>query len=242
MNGLSASKLAGMLLIAGPLLMISAVVLTPGGIFIASARAGQVIAIIRAMGEYPTLGHLSANLGMIGAVLAIWGFWHLMRAQNNRTVTGILVQSGVLTLVLALAGLAIGRGMTNLVVHILSAPAVTEIPQQQLYASVGTIEAVRGGFRITAALILFIGSLALALGLGLASRFAGGIQKGLSIAAVVLSAAAILSFFLAQYGDNTALFYRLVGLAGIVIMLWYLVLGITLYRGSEELTGPEEGG
>ncbi len=240
MNGLSASKLAGLLLIAGPILMLSAIVLTPGGIFVASARAGQVIAIIRAMGEYPTLAHLSANLGMIGAVLAIWGFWHLMRAQNNRTVTGILVQSGVLTLVLALAGLAIGRGMTNLVVHILTAPAVTEIPQQQLYASVGTIEAVRGGFRITAALILFIGSLA--LGVGLASRFAGGIQKGLSIAAVVLSAAAILSFFLAQYGDNPALFYRLVGIAGIVIMLWYLVLGIALYRGSPALTGPEDDG
>ena len=239
MNGLSASKLAGMLLIAGPILMLSAIVLTPGGIFVASARAGQVIAIIRAMGEYPTLGHLSANLGMIGAVLAIWGFWHLMRAQNNRTVTGILVQSGVLTLVLALAGLAIGRGMTNLVVHILTAPAVTEIPQQQLYASVGTIEAVRGGFRVTAALILFIGSLA--LGVGLASRFAG-IQKGLSIAAVVLSVGAILSFFLAQYGDNPALFYRLVGLAGIVITLWYLVLGIALYRGSAALTGPEDDG
>ncbi len=239
MNGLSASKLAGMLLIAGPILMLSAIVLTPGGIFVASARAGQVIAIIRAMGEYPTLGHLSANLGMIGAVLAIWGFWHLMRAQNNRTVTGILVQPGVLTLVLALAGLAIGRGMTNLVVHILTAPAVTEIPQQQLYASVGTIEAVRGGFRVTAALILFIGSLA--LGVGLASRFAG-IQKVLSIAAVVLSVAAILSFFLAQYGDNPALFYRLVGIAGIVIMLWYLVLGIALYRGSPALTGPEDDG
>ncbi len=197
MNGFSANKLAGLSLILGPCLMIGAIILTPGGIVVASARAGEVIAVVRAMEQYPTLAHLSANLGVVGVVLGVWGFWYILRSQDNRTIAGVLIQWGSLILILALAGLAIGRGMTNLVVHILTAPAVTEIPQQQLYAAVGTIEAVRGGFRITAALVLFVGSMALAL--GLVSRF-GALQKVLAIGAIILSVVAIVSFFAAQHG------------------------------------------
>ena len=237
MNGFSANKLAGLSLILGPCLMIGAIILTPGGIFVASARAGEVIAVVRAMEQYPTLAHLSANLGVVGVVLGVWGFWYILRSQDNRTIAGVLIQWGSLILILALAGLAIGRGMTNLVVHILTAPAVTEIPQQQLYAAVGTIEAVRGGFRVTAALVLYVGSLALAL--GLVSRF-GALQKVLAIGAIVLSVVAIVSFFAAQHGGSPAVFYRIVGIAGIPIMLWYLILGIAVYRDAPELRSPAD--
>ena len=237
MNGFSANKLAGLSLILGPCLMIGAIILTPGGIFVASARAGEVIAVVRAMEQYPTLAHLSANLGVVGVVLGVWGFWYILRSQDNRTIAGVLIQWGSLILILALAGLAIGRGMTNLVVHILTAPAVTEIPQQQLYAAVGTIEAVRGGFRVTAALVLYVGSLALAL--GLVSRF-GAFQKVLAIVAIVLSVVAVVSFFAAQHGGSPAVFYRIVGIAGIPIMLWYLILGIAVYRDAPELRSPAD--
>ena len=238
MNGFSANKLAGLSLILAPCLMIAAIILTPGGLVVGAARAGQVIAIVRAMEQYPTLGHLSANLGMIGVILAIGGFWYLLSCHSNRTKTGVLIQAGALLLILALAGLAVGRGITNLVVYILTAPAVTEIPQQQLYTAVGTIEAVRGGFRVTAALVLFVGSLALAV--GLASRFAGGIQKALAIAAIALSIVAIFSFFAAQHGGSPAVFYRIVGIAGIPIMLWYLALGIAIYRDSPAVTASDD--
>lgn len=238
MKDFSANKLAGLALILGPCLMLAAIVLTPGGMVVASARAGNVVAIVRAMDQYPTLGHLSANLGIVGVVLAVWGFWYLLRSQDNRSIGGVLVQWGALVLILALAGLAIGRGMTNLVVHILTAPAATEIPQQQLNVALGTIEAVRGGFRVTSALVLFVGSLA--LGLGLVSRFAGGIHKILAIGAIVLSVVAIVSFFAAQHGGSPAVFYRIVGVLGIPIMLWYLALGITLYRDTPALTGSGE--
>ena len=238
MNGLTANKLAGLALILGPCLMLAAIVVTPGGMVIASARAGQVVAIVQAMGQYPTLGHLSANLGIVGVVLAVWGFWYLLRSQDNRSIGGVLIQWGALVLILALAGLAIGRGMTNLVVHILTTPAVTEIPQPQLYTAVGTIEAVRGGFRVTAALVLFVGSLA--LGLGLVSRFAGGIQKVLAIMAIILSVVAIVSFFAAQHGGSPAVFYRIVGVAGIPITLWYLALGIAIYRDSPSVAASED--
>jgi len=240
LNGFTASKLAGLSLILGPCLMIGAIIVTPGGMVVASARAGQVIAIVRAMEQYPALGHLSANLGMAGVMLAIMGFWFILRAQGNRSTSGLLVQWGALIVILSLAGLAVGRGMTNLVVHILSAPAVTEIPQQQLYTSVGTIEAVRGGFRITSALVQFVGSLALAL--GVVWMFAAGVQKVLAIAAIVLAIVAIGCFFIAQYGGDPAIFYRIVGIIGIPIMLWYLSLGISLYRGSPALTDSEREG
>ena len=238
MNGLAANKLAGISLIAAPCLMIAAIILTPGGMVVAAARAGQIVAIIRAMEQYPTLAHLSANLGMIGVILAICGFCYIFRRHNNRTSAGVLIQVGSLLIILALAGLAVGRGMTNLVVHILTAPAVTEIPQQQLYTSVGTIEAVRGGFRVTAALILFAGSLALAV--GLLPRFAGGTQKILAMAATVVSVVAIVCFFVAQHGGSPSVFYRIVGVAGIPIMLWYLVLGIALYQNSPAVTASED--
>ena len=240
MNGFSANKLAGLSLILGPCLMIAAIILTPGGIVVASARAGEVLAVVRAMEQYPTLAHLSANLGIVGVVLAVWGFWYILRSQHNRSICGVLIQWGALILILALAGLAIGRGMTNLVVHILTAPAVTEIPQQQLYAAVGTIEAVRGGFRVTAALVLFVGSLAVAL--GLVSRFAGGIQKILAIVAIAVSVVAIVCFFAAQHGGSPAVFYRIVGVLGIPIMLWYLILGIALYRDAPELKSSGDEG
>ena len=240
MTSFSANRLAGLSLILGPCLMIMAIILTPGGMVVAAARAGQVVAIVRAMEQYPTLAHLSANLGIVGVVLAIWGFWFVLRSQNNRSVSDVLIQGGALVLILSLAGLALGRGMTNLVVHILTAPAVTEIPQQQLYTAVGTIEAVRGGFRITSALVLFVGSLTLAL--ALTARFAGGIQKVLAIVAVILSLVAIVSFFAAQHGGSPAVFYRIVGVAGIPMMLWYLILGIAVYRNAPELTASEEKG
>ena len=73
MNGFSANKLAGLSLILGPCLMIAAIILTPGGIVVASARAGEVVAVVRAMEQYPTLAHLSANLGIVGVVLARLG-------------------------------------------------------------------------------------------------------------------------------------------------------------------------
>ena len=220
--------------------MIAAIILTPGGIVVASARAGQIVAIVRAMEQYPTLGHLSANLGVVGVILAIGGFWYILRCHNNRTTAEVLVQVGALLLILALAGLAVGRGMTNLVVHILTSPATTEIPQQQLYAAVGTIEAVRGGFRVTSALVLFVGSLALAA--GMIPRFDGGVQKVLAFVAIGLSILAVVCFFLAQHVGYPAVFYRIVGLAGIPIMLWYLVLGIAIYRGSPALTASGEEG
>ena len=238
MNGFPANKLAGLALILGPCLMLAAIVVTPGGMIVASARAGEVIAIVQAMDQYPTLGHLSANLGIVGVVLAVWGFWYILRSQGNRSTSGVLIQWGALVLILALSGLAIGRGMTNLVVHILTAPAVTEFPQQQLYTAVGTIEAVRGGFRVTAALVLFVGSLA--MGLGLIARFSGGIQKVLAIIAVILSMVAIVSFFTAQHGGSPAVFYRIVGVLGIPIMLWYLALGISVYRDTPAITSSEE--
>ncbi len=238
MNGFPANKLAGLALILGPCLMLAAIVATPGGMIVASARAGEIIAIVQAMNDYPTLGHLSANLGIVGVVLAVWGFWYILRCQDNRSTSGVLIQWGALILILALAGLAIGRGMTNLVVHILTAPAVTQIPQEQLFTSVGTIEAVRGGFRVTSALVLFAGSLALAV--GLASRFAGGIQKPLAIAAIILSAVAIVSFFAAQHGGSPAVFYRIVGVIGIPMMLWYLALGFGIYRDNPAFTNSDE--
>ena len=238
MNVFSANKLAGLSLILGPCLMITAIILTPGGMVVASARAGQVVAVVRAMEQYPTLAHLSANLGMVGVILAIFGFWFVLRSQNNRSVSDVLIQAGALVLILSLAGLAVGRGMTNLVVHILTSPAVTEFPQQQLYTGVGTIEAVRGGFRVTSALVLFAGSLALAV--GLAARFAGGIHKTLAIAAIVLAIIAIVCFFLAQHWGNPGLYYRIVGIAGIPMMLWYLILGIAVYRDMPELTASEQ--
>ena len=238
MNGISANKLVGLSLILAPCLMIAAIILTPGGMVVAAARAGQIVAIVRAMEQYPTLGHLSANLGMVGVILAICGFWYILRCHNIRTSPGVLIQVGALLIILALAGLAVGRGMTNLVVHVLTAPAVTEIPQQQLYTAVGTIEAVRGGFRVTAAVVLFAGSLALAV--GLVPRFAGGIQKVLAISAIVISVIAIFCFFAAQHGGSPAVFYRIVGVAGIPIMLWYLTLGIAIYRDCSAVTASEE--
>lgn len=237
MNGSSANKVAGLSLIIAPCLLIAAIILTPGGMVVAAARAGEVVAIVQAMEQYPTLAHLSANLGVVGVIFAIFGFWYILRCHNNRTVAGVLIQVGALVVILALAGLAVGRGMTNLVVHILTAPAVTEFPQQQLYTAVGTIEAVRGGFRVTSALVLYAGSLAMAV--GFASRLAGGFPKALAIGAIALSILAIVSFFAAQHGGSPAVFYRIVGIVGIPIMLWYLSLGIAVYRNSPAVTDSE---
>ena len=58
------------------------------------------------------------------------------------------------------------------------------------------------------------------------------------MAVIAVSVVAIVSFFAAQHGESPAVFYRIVGVLGIPIMLWYLILGLAVYRDAPELKSP----
>ena len=180
------------------------------------------------------LTHTTSLLAAAGMLMMLFGYFAIMQALGNRTVSDAFIRFGVLALTVGLIGFIFNQGLNHMIAHIINHGWARGGHHCHPDCPCVDVHAVKIGIAIYAGYVYLVGLTFLSLGLHL--RLASGLLKTLSI---VVAIAAFLSLIVLGIGDHIHELddlYRVARIAALVMYLWAVILGIAMYRGHSELT------
>ena len=252
MGALSSSMLvgnkgAGRALMAAVILTIVGSLFYPGGPLINPVNQTDFPAAIAALGDQPSLGHVTTMLAVAGMLLQAYGLFALFRLSNGqRCLAGTALRTGVIASLFGWGIFLLALGRRHMVIHLMQRsmnPAETPEVQAQFQAF-----ALAGHVDMAGLLLGFLWVYPIAsilVGLGLAARFGAlDIFKAASYGLVIIGAAGLINFVVAQHAPTLDLNILLV-LNNVFLMVGALclfVIGLGLYQGRRELVPEDSSG
>ena len=238
-----AIKYAGLALIAGVVVAFVAPIFMPGYALISPVDQTDFVAARDALGDSPVLAHWVNFISLISLSLMIFAFLVLYPlASRQGGLAGKILQFGIVASIIEWGILMVATGMRHFVIHLMQRSELAEGTQAR-DAFQDTALAVHTDMAaVTIAFVALYPLASIAVGLGLANRFAS--MDLYKITAYVMAAAGLLglvNFLFAMsapdLGFETLLLIN--NLALYIGGVCFIIVGYGMYRGRNELA--EEG-
>lgn len=233
------NKLAGKALILGVLLLLAGILFNPGGPIVGSVDQTDFVATVDVLAEYAPLSHTMTLLMIFGTLMMAYGVIPLFRLTGSRrTLAGLALWTGLIGMIIAWAVFIMQMATNHMVIHIMEKGigAGTGSGQQAILQNLSlAVFSMGGALHIAFLSISCVASVL--MGLGIASRFAETnlfklAAHGLTLVGVLL----LLNLLVVQHFDIDIRVLVLISSGSLFLgMVCYLVLGIALFQGRQEL-------
>ena len=238
-----AIKYAGLALIAGVVLAFVAPIFMPGYALIYPVDQTDFAAARDALGDSPVLAHWVNFISLISLSLMIFAFLVLYPlASRQGGLAGKILQFGIVASIIEWGILIVATGMRHFVIHLMQRSELTEGTPSPEEFQAAALAVHTDMAAVTIAFVALYPLASIAVGLGLANRFAS--MDLYKVTAYVMAAAGLLglvNFLFAMsapdMGFETLLLIN--NLALYIGGVCFIIVGYGMYRGRNELA--EEG-
>ena len=238
--GAPMTKIGGIAIIAGALLLFIAPFIFLGGALNEPVDPTDFVATVTAMGENPELAHLSTMLTIIGMLLYGLGFLTLLHLPRQKGLGDIALRSGIVSSMFAWGVFITAMGVQHMTINLMQR-AANEPPliQAAYEASAVNLYVVMIGLVFTLMAVFPFGSFL--TGLGLASRMKEmSIFKLACYGLMLMAVLGFANFLTLQFADPDADMIFWINNA----LLWFgaiclIVVGWGMYAGKAELSSEE---
>ncbi len=234
-----AIKYAGLALIAGVVLAFVAPIFMPGYALIYPVDQTDFAAARDALGDSPVLAHWVNFVSLISLSLMIFAFLVLYPlASRQGGLAGKILQFGIVASIIEWGILIVATGMRHFVIHLMQRSELTEGTPSPEEFQAAALAVHTDMAAVTIAFVALYPLASIAVGLGLANRFAS--MDLYKVTAYVMAAAGLLglvNFLFAMsapdLGFETLLLIN--NLALYIGGVCFIIVGYGMYRGRNEL-------
>ena len=237
----SATRLGGLALLAGVIMLVLASLIFPGGVLLDSVDQTDFPVALDAMADNASLAHLASMVSIIGMFLYAYAALTWLRLSKQEGLGGSLLRLGVFASLFGWALYAIAMGMRHFSIHLMQRSMEASGADQAFFADLAlSVYAPMAG--VVIALVAVYPLASILVGLGLGSRFgAMSIYKLASYGLALMGVLAAINFLVLQHAP---------GIDPIVILridngmlsfgsLCFIIIGLGMYRGQSELTSED---
>lgn len=234
---LSENRFTGTILMAGTVLGLLMYLFRPGGLLNNPVGVSTpLVEKVQVLADAGLWTHATNLMAIMSLVMILFALWSIRRPAGRGTAADAMVRLGLWCIAFAfIAGLA-ARGMNHVIVHTLLHLEDPMLKEAATLTAVN-LELVKTGIRIGTSFVGTFGVLLMAL--GLAPRLDGA-YRVIALTVGVLGVVALITLVIADHFHDLSRLYRIVNLFGIVMLAWYFILGLEIYRGHSAVTPPFE--
>ncbi len=235
-----ATRLGGLALLGGVILLGSASLAFPGGVLLDPVDQTDFPAALDAMAGKASLAHLASMLSIVGMFLYAYAALTWLRLPQQAGTGGLLLRLGVFTSLFGWGLYVIAMGMRHFSIHLMQR-GMQPGADQAMFESLA-LNAYTPMAGIVIALVTVYPIASILVGLGLGSRFgAMSIFKLASYGLAVMGVLAGINFLALQHAP---------GIDPVVILgidngmlsfgsLCFIIIGVGMYRGQSELSSED---
>ena len=233
---LQRTKIAGLSLIVGVVLLLVSAAIAPGGPFVDPVERTDIASFIEVLVDNATLTHASALLAILGILLEAFGVLALLRLPDRRDgLADVALKAGAVGMLFSWGVYVLQMGTVHIAVHLVTHGAGESVSAGQLDAAALAVLSTGGAFYF--GFLAVSGIASIPLGLGIASRFAElNAYKAAGYGLVVVGVLLLFSLIVLQH-IHTIDKSVVLGLNAAVLSLGtmvYLVFGVGMTRGRGE--------
>ena len=232
-----ATRLGGLALIVGVVLLVLASLIFPGGVLLDPVDQTDFPAALDSMADNASLAHLASMLSIIGMFLYAYCALTWLRLPQQTGLGGSLLRLGVFASLFGWALYAIAMGMRHFTVHLLQRGMQSGADQAYFDGLALNVYAPMAGIIIALVTVYPVASML--VGIGLASRFGSmSIFKLASYGLVLMGALAVINFLVLQHAPGIDPEVLLRNDNGMLAFgsLCFIIIGYGMYKGRAELT------
>ena len=222
MNSMSVYRLAGLALIAGPIISIIFFLLQPGGLLIDNADSSDAVASITSFASNSTLTKVTSMVIALGLTLIVFGFYAVQKITRIDDVGDGLSQFGLLALVFGAFGWIVAQGL-----HL----ALADADLQDINAWV-PVYSVDAGITLMSAIAVSLGFLTFSLALSTRDDFNNIAALVISIVSVVALVCFIAAAIVPEQSDTMILIGRICYFPWTI---WGIMLGVNLLKWDADI-------
>ena len=234
------TKLGGLALIAGVILLFLASLVFPGGVLLDPVDQTDFPVALEAMADNASLAHLATMLSIIGMFLYAYCALTWLRLPRQTGLGGSLLRLGVFASLFGWALYAIAMGMRHFSIHLMQRGMQSGADQAYFADLALSVYAPMAGIVIALVTVYPIASML--VGLGLASRFGSmSISRLASYGLVLMGVLAGINFLVLQHVPDIDPAVLLRNDNGMLAFgsLCFIIIGLGMYRGQSDLTSEE---
>ena len=235
-----ATRLGGLALIAGVILLVFASLVFPGGVLLDPVDQTNFPVALNAMAANASLAHLASMLSIIGMFLYAYAALTWLRLPQKAGPGGSLLRLGVLVSLFGWVLYVIAMGMRHFSIHLMQRGMQSGADQAMFESLALNVYAPMAGIIIALVAVYPVASILVGLGLG--SRFgAMSIFKLASYGLAVMGVLAGINFLVLQHvpGIDPAVILRIDNGMLSFGSLCFVIIGLAMYRGQSELTSED---
>ena len=235
-----ATRLGGLALLVGVILLVLASLLFPGGVLLDPVDQTDFPVALEAMADNASLAHLSSMLSIIGMFLYAYCALTWLRLPRQTGLGGSLLQLGVFASLFGWALYAIAMGMRHFSIHLMQRSMQSGADQAYFADLALSVYAPMAG--IVIALVTVYPVASMLVGIGLASRFGSmSIFKLASYGLVLMGVLASINFLVLQHVPDIDPAVLLRNDNGMLAFgsLCFIIIGLGMYRGQSDLTSED---
>ena len=235
-----ATRLGGLALIVGVLLLFLASLVFPGGVLLDPVDQTDFPVALEAMADNASLAHLASMLSIIGMFLYAYCALTWLRLPRQTGLGGSLLRLGVFASLFGWALYAIAMGMRHFSIHLMQRGMQSGADQAYFADLALSVYAPMAG--IVIALVTVYPVASMLVGLGLASRFKSmSISRLASYGLVLMGVLAGINFLVLQHVPDIDPAVLLRNDNGMLAFgsLCFIIIGLGMYRGHSDLTSEE---
>ena len=235
-----ATRLGGLALIVGVILLVLASLLFPGGVLLDPVDQTDFPVALESMADNASLAHLASMLSIIGMFLYAYCALTWLRLPRQTGLAGSLLRLGVFASLFGWALYAIAMGMRHFSIHLMQRGMQSGADQAFFTDLALSVYAPMAG--IVIALVSVYPVASMLVGLGLASRFGSmSIFKLASYGLVVMGVLAGINFLVLQHVPDIDPVVLLRNDNGMLAFgsLCFVIIGLGMYRGQSDLTSED---
>lgn len=235
-----ATKLGGLALIVGVILLVFASLVFPGGVLLDPVDQTDFPVALDSMAENASLAHLASMLSIIGMFLYAYAALTWLRLPQQTGLGSSLLRLGVFTSLFGWGLYVVAMGMRHFSIHLMQR-GMQSGADQAMFESLA-LNAYTPMAGIVIALVAVYPVASVLVGLGLGSRFGPmSIFKLASYGLALMGVLAAINFLVLQHAP---------GIDPIVILridngmlsfgsLCFVIIGVGMYRGQSELSSDD---
>ena len=222
MNSMSVYRLAGLALIAGPIISIIFFLLQPGGLLIDNADSSDAVASITSFASNSTLTKVTSMVIALGLTLIVFGFYAVQKITRIDDIGDGLSQFGLLALVFGAFGWIVAQGLDL---------ALADADLQDINAWV-PVYSVDAGITLMSAIAVSLGFLTFSLALSTRDDFNNIAALVISIVSVVALVCFIAAAIVPEQSDTMILIGRICYFPWTI---WGIMLGVNLLKWDADI-------
>ena len=235
-----ATRLGGLALIVGVILLFLASLLLPGGVLLDPVDQTDFPVALEAMADNASLAHLTSMLSIIGMFLYAYCALTWLRLSRQTGLGDSLLRLGVFASLFGWALYAIAMGMRHFSVHLMQRGMQAGADQAFFNNLALSVYAPMAGIIIALVTVYPVASML--VGVGLASRFRSmSIFKLASYGLVLMGVLAGINFLILQHvpGIDPAVLLRNDNGMLAFGSLCFIIIGLGMYQGQSDLTSED---